>query len=364
MKQHIKTVVGLVIAAFFLWWATRDVKSWADVWNSVRHADLGLFLLACAGTTAGLWVRAWRWKVLLRPVAKDVPFQPRLAAVSVGFGANNMFPGRVGEFMRVWSLWRLTGIPIPSVLASLVVERVFDGLACVVLLLVAIASPSFPHHAGSVDPAAAARIVGPIAVGLAAVLFALALAPVRTVGIIDRIAAAVLPRSVRRPLVDALHAFVGGLGILRDPRLLALSSVWALGQWVFLSLSYYWAFRAFHITEVPFMGAVFMQALVSMAVAIPAAPGFFGTFEAASKLALGLWAIDDTRIVAYALGFHIGGFVTVTAMGLYYMWRLDLKPRDAKASEEAVEIAVESDPRSFPPEGAAASRAAPEPSGA
>jgi uncharacterized protein (TIRG00374 family) len=364
MKQHVKTVVGLAIAAFFLWWSTRDVQSWAAVWQAVRGADWGMFLLACAGTTAGLWVRAWRWKVLLRPVAKDVPFQPRLAAVSVGFGANNIFPGRVGEFMRVWSLSRLTGIPIPSVLASLVVERVFDGLACVALLLVAMASPSFPHPTGSFDPTAAARVVGAIAGGLAVVLFALALAPVRTVGIIERVAGVVLPRSMRRPLVDALHSFVGGLGILRDPKLLALSSVWALGQWIFLSLSYLWAFRAFHITEVPFMGAVFMQALVSMAVAIPAAPGFFGPFEAASKLALSLWRIDETRIVAYALGFHIGGFITVTAIGLYYMWRLDLRPKDAKASEEEVERAVEADPRSFPRDGAAAARSDPEPSGA
>ncbi|MDB4948055.1 MAG: putative rane protein [Gemmatimonadetes bacterium] len=355
MKQHLKTLVGLAIAAFFLWWSTKDVKSWAEVGNAVRHADWGYFALACVATTAGLWVRAWRWKVLLRPVAPDVAFQPRLAAVSVGFAANNLLPGRVGEFMRVWSLSRLAGIPIPSVLASLVVERVFDGLTCVGLLLLAMASPSFPHlTAGKVDPIAAARIVSAIAGTLAVVLFALALAPAWTVGVIDRVAAAVLPERVRRPLVDALHAFVGGLGILRDPKLLLLSTVWAVGQWVFLSLSYLWAFRAFHITEVPFMGAIFMQALVSMAVAIPAAPGFFGTFEAASKFALGLWGVDATRTVAYALGFHVGGFVTVTAVGLYYMRKLDLKPGDARRTEEEVEQAVEADPRSFPPAGAAA----------
>lgn len=344
MKLNAKAVLGIAVSLLLLWWALRDV-SFAEVVHEIRNADPVLFLLAVAVATSGLAIRALRWKSLLAPTGAEVPFRARYAAVSIGFAANNLLPARVGEFARAFSLGRLAGVPIGAVFASLVMERVFDGMAIVGLLFAAMAAPSFPAtvEIGGVDPRVAARVVAAVTGALAVFLFLLALAPERSVSVAERIAERVLPPSMRRPLVDALHSFLGGLGILRDPRLLVVSVAWALAQWLFLALSFWLAFRAFGITQVPFAGAVFLQSLVSLAVAVPSSPGFFGPWEAGAKLGLGLWGVPAGQAVSFAIGFHIGGFIPVTLIGLWYVWRLDIRWKDVERSEETVEEIVERD---------------------
>lgn len=344
MKFNAKAVLGIAVSLLLLWWALRDV-SFAEVAHEIRNADPLLLLLAVAVATSGLAIRALRWKTLLAPAARDVPFRPRYAAVSIGFAANNLLPARVGEFARAFSLGRLAGVPVGAVFASLVMERVFDGVAIVALLFASMAAPSFPAtvEIGGVDPRVAARVVAAVTGALAVLLFLLALAPERSVAVAERVAGKLLPPSLRRPLVDALHSFLGGLGILRDPKLLVVSVLWALGQWLFLALSFWLAFRAFGITQVPFAGAMFLQSLVSLAVAVPSSPGFFGPWEAAAKLGLGLWGVPAGQAVSFAIGFHIGGFIPVTLIGIWYVWRLNLRWKDVERSEETVEEIVERD---------------------
>lgn len=338
-----KAVIGVAISVALLWWALRDV-SFAEVVRELRAADPGLFLLSVIAATLAFPIRAMRWKVLLLPVAPKLPFRPRFAAVNIGMAANNLIPARVGEFARALALSRLSIVPVGAALGSLVIERLFDGVILVTLLFVAMAMPGFPANSvGGVDPRAAAGVAGValLVVGLA--MFFLVFAPERSVAVVESISAKVLPESYRRPLVDALRSFLGGLGVLRDGRLFAASLAWAVGQWVFLAYSYHLALLAFDI-HVGFFGAVFLQSLISLAVALPSSPGFFGPWEAAAKIALALWAVPSDKAVSFAVGFHLGGFVPVTLMGIWYVWRLNLRWRDVEASEGTVEDAVEADP--------------------
>lgn len=344
MKLNAKAVLGIAVSILLLWWALRDVP-FQEVLHHVREADPFLFLLAVALATSSLAVRALRWKLLLLPVARGVPFRPRYAATSIGFAANNLLPARVGEFARALSLSRLTGLPVGGVFGSLAVERAFDGIALVALLFVSLAGgvPVDPEVAAGLATAGVAMTAV-----LAGVVAFLAFAPERSLTVAERVLR-LLPPSLGRPVLDGMRAFVGALGMLRSPRLLLLSLVWALGQWAFLALSYLAALRAFGIVEVSYLGAVFIQSLVSFGVSIPSSPGFFGPFEAVAKLALGLWGIPPGRAMAFAMGFHIGGFIPVTLIGLWYVWRLNFRWSEVEGSEEVVEESVEHDPALTPP---------------
>jgi len=338
-----KAVIGILISIAALWWAFHDIH-FAEVVAEVRLADPLWFTAAVFFATAVFAVRAWRWKTLLDPIQPGTGFRSRFAATTIGFMGNNLLPARIGEFARAFALSRMERVSVVGSFGSLVVERLFDAILIFSLLFISAALPGFPT--GWMDDPTLALIVRS-AVTLVAVLiplaFLLVFAPVRAVRIFELLVR-VLPARVRRPIVDALQAFLSGLGALRSPRLLVIATFQSTVLWLFNALGFWAAFKAFDI-PIGFGGALFLQSVVALFVSVPSGPGFFGLFEGAARVVLtGLFGIVEQKSVAYAISFHLGGFIPVTLIGLYYAWRLGLSLADVERSEERVETAVETAP--------------------
>jgi glycosyltransferase 2 family protein len=341
MSRRARTAFGLILSVLLLWWALRDV-SFAEVFRHMAEVDLLLFSLAIGITLLQFWMRAARWGVLLLPVRAGVPFHPRLAATFIGFAANNLLPARVGEFARAFALGRLAGLPPATVFGTLVVERLLDGLVVVAFLFLAMGSPAFPPAAqvGGVDLRATAILAALVMVGTGIALFLAVVAP-RRAAKLAHLLTGLLPRRLRNPVLDLLRSFSGGLVVLSSPRLFLAGLLWTLGMWGFMAVSFLLGFRAFGIDDVPFAGAVFLQSLISLAVAIPSSPGFFGPFEAAARVGLGLWNVPADQAISFAIGFHIAGFLPVSMIGIYFLWRTKLTWREVRHSEEVVEDELE-----------------------
>jgi len=337
-----KAVVGIALGVGLLAYTLRDVHA-AEVLGEIRRADPWLFLLGVALTTAPMAIRAWRWKALLEPVRAGTAFRSRFRATMIGFMGNNLLPARVGEFARAYVLSRLEAVPVAASLGTLVLERVFDGVIVVSFLFLAMALPGFPalDAVGVDDPAAAGRAVIVLLVVLLVVLGALVAWPQRAVAAADAVVRHVLPDAVRRPVIDALEAFVAGIGSLRDPRLVLRAAHWSVWAWIVPGLGFWFGFLAFDI-HVPFAAALFLQSLIALAVSLPSAPGFFGLWEWAARLGLHvIYGVPVEKAMGFAIGFHMGGFLAVSIWGLVHVWQLGLSWRDVGRGEAAVEVAVE-----------------------
>jgi len=340
MRMRWRGVLGFLVTIALLWWVLRDVDV-AQVWAEIGDANFLLLGLAVTIATITFFLRALRWRVLLAPIRDGTSFRSRWAAVNIGFMANNLLPARVGEFARAYALSRLEPVSVSGAFASLVVERFLDGLAIVSLMFVAMAAPGFPAELPSGDGALGGIIR--TAVVILAILLGfmvlLLLFPRPVVKVTERVAR-VLPEGVARTVVDALEAFLDGLRVLQNPRLLVQALVWSFGLWAWQSLAFWVGFRAFGI-QLGYDAALFVNAIVGFAVGVPAAPGFFGTFHAGARMGLGVYGIAAAPTLAFAFGFHLGGFFPVTFIGLYYAWRLGISLKEVEASEETVEEAVE-----------------------
>jgi hypothetical protein len=337
-----RAILGIAISATLLYFAFRG-ENFGDVAREIAGADPLLFVLATAAATFVFWIRAWRWKSLLAPVIDSTTFRSRFAAVCIGFMGNNLLPARIGEFARAFALARMEPVSVVASFSTLVIERLFDGIALVAILFLTTMLPDFPSAAFRADSgfAIAARTLGIFVVAGIVVLFLLVLWPARTVRILERIVDRVLPGRLRRPVVDALEAFLAGASILRDVRLLARAGSWTVVLWLFNAFSFWLGLRAFGL-DLPFTAALFLQSVVALAVSVPSSPGFFGPFELATRAVLvDFWGQNVTQAVGFALGFHLAGFIPVTAIGLWYAWRLGLSLRGVAGSEEEVEEAVE-----------------------
>jgi glycosyltransferase 2 family protein len=343
-KRHLlldwKAVVGLGISALLLYLTFRNMDL-REVWVHLRGVNIPLFVLSAAAATFVFWIRAWRWRGILEPV-RIVPFRSRFAAVTIGFMGNNLLPARVGEFLRAYALSRMEPVPIVASLASLVVERLFDGIMVVSLLFVAMSLPDFPVLPAGEGVAFAgyARAAGVFVAVAVLLLVGLVFMPERSVALVERLVT-VLPRSIRRPIVDALEAFLTGVGILRNPVLLLRATGWSLVLWLVNATGFWIAFHAFGL-PLSFTAALFFQSALALAVSVPSGPAFVGVYHGAAVFVLvNMWGASAAAAGAFAVGFHLAGFFPVTFMGLYYAWRTGLSFGEVRASEEVVEDAVE-----------------------
>ncbi len=340
MRRSWKAILGVGLSAFLIWYTLRDVDPVA-VWHQVQRANLWLLAGAVAIATFGFAVRAWRWRILLHPLRQDTTFHDRFSAVNIGFMANNLVGGRVGEFARAYAYSRLDPrVSVSGAFGTLVVERLLDALTLSAFLVLTVLAPSFPDVALGPRFTALIRLAALLLGALVVMIGFLLALPGPVVRLVERLAG-FLPASAGRIVVDALEAFMEALGVVRSPALLAQAVAWTVGFWLFHGVSFWLGMLAFGIHSGP-IAAWFTEAVVGFGVALPAAPGFFGTFHASAQFALEtVYQADPVRTLAFAYGYHIGGFIPVTLMGLWYARALGLSLGDVRASEARVEEAVE-----------------------
>jgi len=341
VKHWGKALFGVLVTVLALWWVLKDV-AFAEVWSNIRRGDPTLLVAAVAVATFGFVLRAMRWKVLLAPVMPDTGFRARFAAASIGFMANNVLPARVGEFARAYAFSRLEPVTASAAFGTLVVERFMDGVVLLSFLVIPVLSAGFPDNGALSTGWGAAILKGGVVAVLVimAALVVMAIWPKRFVRAMEWIAR-FLPDGVARPVIAGLEAFLDSLAILRDPKLLTLGFAWSFFFWAWHGISFWLAMLAFGI-DTGFLSAIFVEAVVGFGVAIPSAPGFFGTFHAAANFALtDVYGIDEGASLAFAFGYHFGGWLPITMIGLWYAWRLGFSLRDVGAMEEKVEAEVE-----------------------
>ena len=323
-----KVWLGVVFSVAFLYYALRDVDP-AEVAAEIREADPLLFLGAITAATLTFLVRAVRWGALVAPIAPDTKLRSRFAATCIGFMANNLLPARVGEIARAFALSRVEPIPVSASIASLVVERILDGFMIIGLLVLATALPGFPAvtSVGGRDLSETALLLLATFGILVAILFLAVLSPARTLRIFNALSGKLLPARLQERAASIAAAFVDGLSVLGHPLYLVQAVFWTAILWLLNSLAFWLAFLAFDI-QVPFAAALFLNGVIALAVAVPSAPGFFGLFEAGFRIGLvQVWNVEVGKAMSCAIAFHIGGFIPVTLIGLYYAWSIGFSIR-------------------------------------
>jgi glycosyltransferase 2 family protein len=330
--------VGLVVTLLLLAWALHGVDPHA-VLRHIARADPLWFAAAVVLATATFPVRALRWRVILRPAQGGrFAWLPLWHATAVGFMANNLLPARAGEFARGYMAQRQLPVRLTTALASIGVERVFDGLTMVGLLAIAIAAPSFPRHA-AVGGISLARVATWGGVVFGALLVVALLVVSRPAWWLARLAAglhAVLPTRAADRLAHLAEGVIAGLAVLTSPGRFATVLVWSLALWLVNASAFVACFRAFGLA-VPPAGALLLQGLIGFGVALPSSPGFFGPFEAVTRATLAVYGVGADRAVSYAVAYHVGGFVPITLLGLYSLSRAHVRLGELRRPEAAAE---------------------------
>lgn len=336
MKNAGKAAVGLLVTVFLLWFVLKDVD-FGEVLANIATGNMWLLAASVFVATFGFLIRALRWHVLLAPVLPESRLRSRFAGVSIGFMANNILPARMGEFARPYAFSRLEPISITAAFGSLVVERFMDGVILLLFLIVPVYTPAFPEVAALLEGGGLAIFQGAVAL-VFGVLFALILMATlpRQFLAVARFFVSFLPGGLAGRIVGLLEGLLDSMAIMRDPKLLALGFAWSLFFWTWHGLSFWLGMLAFGI-DTGWFSAMFTEAVVGFGVALPSAPGFFGTFHASANFALTtVYGVSEAQSLAFAFAYHFGGWIPITAIGLWYTWKLGLSLSDIGSADDQV----------------------------
>jgi uncharacterized protein (TIRG00374 family) len=230
---------------------------------------------------------------------------------------------------------RETAIPLPTSIASLAVDRLFDMLVLLLLAVLALLDPAFPRGAHIAGQSLGSLAQGSVAIVvlLLMALYSLAFFPSQLVRAYELFARRISP-SLETKGKAVLISFSEGLSVLRSPRRFLAVLAWTILHWVVNGFAFWLGFRAVGM-NLPFSAALFLQTLIAIGVALPSAPGFFGVFEKLANVGLAIYGVGADRATSWAIGYHILSFIPITVIGVYYFARLGLRFNEIESARES-----------------------------
>jgi uncharacterized protein (TIRG00374 family) len=280
-----------------------------------------------------------RWSILLRPLTSDVTSGSLFPTVIMGYMANNVLPLRTGELVRSYIVRQQYGVRKTSVLATIAVERIFDGFTMLGFMLVATAFVSFTSQLQHL-----AIIAFVVFTVLLIGLFLLTLGG----DLIDRLLQLILgplPTRVADTVQRMTESFLGGLGVFRNRGDLVRVASYSLLAWLCEASMYYLIARGFGevIRDAMGIGATLMTTgVANMATLIPSSPGYIGQFEFGVRLVLnGALGVPESQALAYAILVHAALYFPITAWGMVLWFRRHLSFRQIQAGDDPVETVEE-----------------------
>ena len=309
-----------------------------DLKNDLREANYYLLVPSIAVYFVAVLFRAARWQYLLIPI-KRIPVGRLYSVVVIGYTANNLLPMRLGELVRSYHLAHRENLSTSSALATIAVERVYDGIT-----LLAFAALSAPL-------ASVSRATGIVIMVVVISAFAILLALFTLLASSPAFAARlerwldIVPAGPRPKVVGMFRTFVSGLAILNSPGKHCGLFLWSMPVWLLEGSMYFMLAYSFGIDDhFDSVGALVLMALLltatsNLATSVPSAIGGIGPFEIVAQQTLVALGVGATVAGAYSGFIHIVAlWLPVNIVGLILLWKGNLSLRNLSLTSRSVNI--------------------------
>ncbi len=331
IARTVRWVLTTLIVVFLVIFA-RTID-WAAAWNAMRGASMPLLVAAIVANFLSLAIKGTRWWLFLKPAgAPSLGLATR--ATLAGCGVNNIVVANGGDAARVVFVTRATGLPSSTVLATLALERLFDPVGFMILLVVGIVA--YPL------PASLERWGIPAQVALAAVLAFLvwfvytsrhstdsATQQARAHGFLGKFKAYLKGFAASTRYLTSGPRFVGALLI-------------SMIAWALQVATFHFAAAAAHF-DLPPAAVIAAVLATNLGLIIRATPGNVGFFQVVFAVAVAPFGIERSEAVAVSLLIQTVQIIPITLAGIALAPEFIFRGRSA-VREEAKELARDSEP--------------------
>ncbi|MBC8145767.1 MAG: flippase-like domain-containing protein, partial [bacterium] len=307
---------AFVVAA--VWYGMARVD-WPALWDAIASANAMWIFAAVVATLASHLIRAHRWRLLIADGMR-IPLRAAFSATIIGYMFNNIIP-RSGELARPWVLARRESRPLSAMIASIVVERIIDGVTLAVIVVVLavtgreIVERLLPEYT-------AVGLIAAITIPVVALVVAIVLAVRTTLGesflnLIGRW----IPAKVIARLRIVLADFKAGAHV-GNARSGSMVAVYAVLIWLGYALGVYFGFLAFGFDMTYGLGAqaaLMVLGITSIGITIAPTPGAFLVYHSFCIAVLTVvFGVPDEPATAFALVSHGAPYIAVTTLGAVY----------------------------------------------
>ena len=327
MRRTLRIALSIAVSALFLGFAVHGVE-WAKAGAALAGAQYLYIVPMLVVCIWSLYIRAQRWRVLLRPLGHP-HMRTLVAATNIGFMANMVLPLRMGEVIRPVLVSRREREPLGGVLATIVLERIFDLFMILFLFGVAGATVSMSADVRKWGIGMFVFAVS-LAAGVTFVRWQEALA-LRLLSWALR----PLPAHLAEPIDAFFRGFVRALEILDSPLTFLQVLGWSLYLWLIISSTYAFGVLAFDLPVPLAVGSVAIMAVIAIAVSAPSAPGFIGAFQLGCTLGLAIFGVSKNQAIAYSIVLHLTQFAGTVGAGLYSLTREGVSLRQLEEVSES-----------------------------
>ena len=309
----IRLAAGVLIGGLLLYFSVRgiDFRAVLDTLVMVHIAYvipiLALYLLV-------QFLRSYRWGLLLKPI-KEIDQGSLFSITSVGFLAIIAVPARIGELARPYLISKRCDVKMASALGTIFIERIFDVLTILMLLLFLLPFAPIPDWLAKSGMVSLALLLAILTIIIPQFTRRKALK------FLDR-----LPARARF-LKNWSEQFDKGLSIMSSTGQMLRVFFLSLIIWLCQACSMYILFMAFNFSLPP-QAALVLLVIIIIGIAIPAAPGFIGNWHFACVAGLTLYGIPKTQALSYAILSHFLGTIMCIVLGMMFLPANKINIRD------------------------------------
>ena len=302
-KNIAKALLGIAVSAVLIWFAVRDV-SLDELMGTFSQANYLYVFPALFFTFLCYWFRAIRWRYMLVPI-KAVRTSQLFSITMIGFMVNNILPVRIGEVVRAYILGSRENLSKSLSLATIVVERILDGLTILSFLIPGLLLFSFP-------PKLKAAAIGLLFFYACLIVF-LFLLTFYTELITRLVRRTISPLSSKLAdqLIAMLRSFCEGLRIFKSGPQIFWIFLYTLGIWVAAALIVMMFLYSFHFA-VPLYASFILLAIIAVGVALPAAPGYVGPLQMACIIGLAIFGVPKSESLGFSIVYHASQYIPAT----------------------------------------------------
>jgi len=302
--------LGIIIGTFFVYLSFRGIDL-KGMTAGLKNANLFFIIPFLCLMILIQMLKSYRWGIIMKPIRKIDQFS-LFSVTSVGFLAVIAIPARIGELARPYLISTKTGISMSSAVGTIMVERVFDALTVLTIFFIVVLFTPLPPW---------------LIRGSLIFLFLVLTLLVLMVFLIFRKETSLkilfpviklFPVKWHSKLTGLIDRFVDGFKIISNQRHMCYLVFLSILIWVIDAVAMYILFFAFDI-ELPLSAAFVLMATIILGIAIPAAPGFVGNWHFFCVLGLGLFGIDRTGALTYAIVLHFLSIGIIVILGLAFL---------------------------------------------